>query len=85
MINESLKKKVSPVDLDRYLNLIDSRSFDFDLLGFENIVSDFFYSGGILTDVEISQSKMQDFLKKYDRPLELLANEHLKRISGNEL
>ena len=85
MINESLKKKVSPVDLDRYLNLIDSRSFDFDLLGFENIVSDFFYSGWILTDVEISQSNIQDFLKIYDRPLELLANEHLKRISGNEL
>ena len=80
-IRKSLQKKVVSSDLDKYLNLIESKSIDFDLLGFENIVTDFFYSGGILSDINISQSKMKEFLEKYKKQLGYLADEHIKKIS----
>ena len=80
-ISKSLQKKVVSSDLDKYLNLIESKSIDFDLLGFENIVTDFFYSGGILSDINISQSKMKEFLEKYKKQLGYLADEHIKKIS----
>lgn len=79
-INDSLKKKVNPDDLNKYLSYIEKNSFEFDWLGFETKYNDFFYFGGHLLSVEIPESKMISFLKENQNILEMLADEHIKKI-----
>ena len=79
-ISDSLKIKVNPDDLTQYMTYLEKNSFDFDWLGFENKYNDFFYFGGHLLSVDISESKMKLFLKENQNILEKLADEHIKKI-----
>ena len=80
LIKSSIKDSVSPIYLDKYIELIEQNSFTFNMLGFENQRDQFFYSGGILSDVLISSSKMEEFLNQNKQKFQLLANEYLKKM-----
>lgn len=81
LIRSSIKEYVDPTYLDKFLVLMEQNSFDFDMLGFENQRSQFFYAGGILSDVKISTSKIKEFLKQNEKEFNLLASEHIKKIT----
>lgn len=79
-IAESLEKTIQASDLSEYVNYIDEISFNFDLDGFVQVHSDYFYYGGSLVDVEIPIDRMKLFLELHKQKFELLASEFIKNI-----
>ena len=81
-IKTSLKKKVNVSDLNNYLNLIESNSFEMNLLDLSIDFDHVFHYQGYSSDVEISIDKMQSFLEKYRNSFEKLAAEFVKKIQN---
>lgn len=79
-IRTALEKKVNPLDLEKYLLLLEQDSFAFDWLNFGSLFKDQFYYGGTLVDVDIPQDKIKLFLEQQIDALTLLAAEHIKKI-----
>jgi hypothetical protein len=79
-IRESLQKKVNVEDLDKYLSFLENNSFDFDIMDFENKYNEFFYHNGHYLSVNISESKMKDFLEENKITIDKLASEFEKKI-----
>ena len=80
IIKKWLNVKVNRYDLSRYVNLLNSVTFDFNWLGFQQLFQNEFNNNDTSRDVIISESKMLEFLIKHKETLESLANEHLKKI-----
>ena len=81
-IKISLQKKVNISDLNNYLNLIESNSFEIDLFDLANDFDYIFHYNGFLVDVEIPIDKMQSFLEKHHNSFEKLAAEFVKKIQN---
>lgn len=80
-IHSSLNKTVSAIDLDKYMTSMEDNSFDFNILDFvSRYYQKFFYNGNLI-NVDIDQSKMQQFLEEEQNILDKLADEHIKKIS----
>lgn len=81
LIRESLDKKVNPQDLDNYVSLLEKNLCRFNWAEFmEKLANEFFYGGNLL-DVDISESKMKEFLLRNYSDLESLADEHIKKMN----
>ena len=80
LIKKALNTKVNPLDVDKYVNLIEKNSFDFDLFKFITEYHDYFYFGGHLADVEIEEDKMKKFLNKQKPIFDELAIHYIKKI-----
>ena len=80
-IRQSLRKKVNPNDVAKYLNLLEANSFDFDLLGFDLDYHNYFYHGGNLIDVDIPEEKAKQFVKKHESSFDTVADEFVKKIN----
>ena len=80
-IRESLRKKVNPNDVAKYLNLLGAISFDFDMAGFILDSQNYFYRGGNLIDIEIPEDKVKQLIKKYESSFDTVANEFIKKIN----
>jgi len=76
-----IDEKINPSYLDKYLEFVEQNSFDFDWLGFLSKQYDYFFYGGQLVDVEISESKMKQFLDDNKDMLIKITDEHLKKIN----
>jgi len=81
----SLKKKVNVSDLNNYLNLIESNSFEMPLLDLSSDFDHIFHFKGYLANVEIPIDKMQSFLEKHRNLFEKLAAEFVKKIQNYSL
>ena len=79
LIQSALMYKPESDSLDKYLNLIEENSFDFDYLDFLNK-----FSEDRLTNVDIPESKMKEFLDKNKSILELVTNEHIKKMEWHK-
>ena len=83
LIKHALKIKVEIKDVNRYINLINENSFEFDLTHvFYTLIDDYFYYGGYLKESLISEGKMEKFLKENSKFFELVSNEHIKVIKN---
>ena len=80
IIRKSLQVKVNNNDLEKYMTILEKNSIKFNLVDFENRYNDFFYYSGFLASVDISESKMNEFLKSTESLLEELISEYLLRI-----
>lgn len=83
-IRSALEQKVNPAELERYFNLLENNSFNFDVFGFSSQFKDKFYYGGTLVDVEIPEPKIKEFLDEHKDELTLLASEHIKKIKQHK-
>jgi len=83
IINQCINKKVNPDDVNKFIQLMESVTIDFNWQSFTAKFDDYFYYGGSLFDVEISESDMTIFLKNNKNVLEKLASNHVKKM--NEL
>ena len=83
-IRTSLKKEVNISDLNYYFNLVDSNSFEADLLNASAIFDDTFHFGGFLRDVEIPVEKMKFYLEQQNSIFDMLATEIVKKIQKHE-
>ena len=84
-IRSSLRKKVDPNDVDKYFNLLDANTFDFDMFGFDLDYHNYFYYGGNLLDVEIPEEKVKQFIKKHESSFDKVADEYIKEINKNSI
>ena len=67
-------------ELDKFIQLIEKNTFDFDLLNLINILNHEFYYDGNFFDVEINETKMQRFLSNNEELFEKLILAHLDKI-----
>ena len=83
-IKTSLKKQVRISDLNNYINLIESNSFEFDFHRLSMEFDNYFHLGGFLADVKIPINKMKSFLEQNNGDYEKLAAESVKKIQKYE-
>lgn len=81
-ISQYVNEKVDPIFLSKYLKFLEENSFDFDWIGFINKQHDYFFFGGQLIDVKITESKMAKFLNEHEDFLKQFTLEHIKRIES---
>lgn len=84
IIKKSLMKKVDLTELDRFITMYESNSFDFDYIWFQKECFERFFYGGHLADVEVSEEDMKSFLKQHELVFDNLANEYLKKIKQHD-
>ena len=79
-IRNALKHTVDPNSIDKFIQILDKDSFDFDLYGFMTKMHEHFYYDGNLVNVEISDFKMKSFLESNQNELEYLADMHKNKL-----
>ena len=61
-------------------HVLEKNSFAFDWSGFDSLALHILFYDGFLSDVEISEKQMNELLDAYSTQLEILADEHIKKI-----
>ena len=85
LIRQCLEEQVDSRDLDKFLQILEKNTFDFDLRGLNTKIKNHFYYGGYLINTVITEKQMNSFLKNNEEHLKQLTEEHIKKIkSGNE-
>ena len=79
-IRESLKVKVKLSDVNEFMNLVDTNSFEYDQPELIIKINREFFYDGYLFDTEINQEKAAIFLDENHKFFEILAEEHMKKI-----
>lgn len=82
LIKNSLKEKVDPLILNKYVDSVEKQSFDFDYLQAIADYESHFYYGGYLVEVNIKNSQMESYLKKHKSTFDKLADEHIKILKN---
>ena len=85
LIRDALRHNVDPLEYQKYEDLLGERLFEFNVFEFESRRNKSFLSGGILSDVEISNNDMINFLDLNKDMFETLLNAHLKIINTQSL
>ena len=80
LIKTALETPVNSQSVLKYFKLMDERSIDFSMMDFEVKRNNQFFSGNILSDVEISEKDTKQFLDKNNQYFESLIKTHLKKI-----
>lgn len=78
LINKALNFDVNSKDYQKYETLLSSRTFEFNAYDYEINRDQTFWSGGIYSNVTITEKDMLVFLKKNEKKLSGLINAHLK-------
>ena len=79
-IKSSLKKKVNPNELRKYLDAIGQHTFESSYVQIYNYLEDEFKMGGHYANVEIDSQKMMDTLEKFKPEFTQLALVHIEKI-----
>ena len=80
LIQKQLNVKFDLNDLNNFVSVLEKNSFAFDCSGFDNLAHHILFYDGFLSDVEISEKQMNELLDAYSKQLEILADEHIKKI-----
>ena len=80
-ISASLKEKVDSDEVSNFYSFVEQNSFDFDISNLTKHISDYFYFGGMLSDIELDVSQVENFLNIHEKDFALLASEFLKKIN----
>ena len=80
IINKSLKKSINYEDVSKYIHFVKSIASDFNWGRFNKEFSDEFYLHNNV-DVEISETKLKEFLNQHKNELELLTKLHIKKLN----
>ncbi len=83
LIQLALKHKTDSSDYEKYEKLLNGRTFAFNMFEYENKRDKSFFSGGILSNVLISNDDMIDFLDKNKNMFSDILDAHLKIMSPN--
>ena len=81
-IRSSLRTEVHASDVDKFLNLLEENSIDFDLFGFEVDYHNYFFNEGNLLNVEIDVEKAKQFIKKHESSFDMLSDEFIKKMQN---
>jgi len=79
LIKNSLNEIVDPLVLNKYVNLVEKQSINFNFLdAMADYSSHFYYGGFLVGDAKIENLQMDSYLKKNKHMFDKLAFEHLK-------
>ncbi len=81
LINKIIDKPIDTSYYEKYEQLINNLGCSFDMFYYENLRNKIFFSGGILSNVEINENNMHDFLKNNKKLFSELLIAHLKILS----
>ena len=80
-IKTSLKKKVSDLELNDYIDLIERNSFEYSSSRYSyEIAQKFNYNVGYLKQIMINNKIMKSFLIDFDDIIQKVTNEYIKKI-----
>ncbi len=82
IIRKALDTKIKSEDVNKFLNFMIHETIDFEWWAFQKDFYEKFYYDGNLHDVEISESKLKQFVNLHQNELDLLANEHIQKIQS---
>jgi hypothetical protein len=80
LIQKQLNAKFDLNDLNNFVSVLEKNSFAFDSAGFDSLAHHILFYDGFFSDVEINEKQMNELLDTYSKQLEILANEHIKKI-----
>jgi len=80
LIREALDTEVKLTDINKFINILERNSFDFDITGHYTKILEKFHSGGFMISNQISMKELEEFIEEDKKVYELLADEHLKKI-----
>ena len=80
LIQKQLNAKFDLDDLNNFVSVLEKNSFPFDGSGFDTLAHHILFYDGFLSDVEINEKQINELLHHYSKQLEILANEHIKKI-----
>ena len=78
IIKNELKREINPYNLEKYIQFIEENSFEYNMVLHGQIMQKYLYHGSLLTDVEITEDKMNLFLEETKTEFEKLKNAYLK-------
>ncbi len=81
MIKTALKTVVNSSDVQKYIDMINAKSINFDMMDFEVKRNHQFYSGNTLSDVDIPENSVKEFFDNNKKYFEPLVNAHLSKIN----
>ncbi|MDC0202157.1 hypothetical protein OAJ97_00360 [Candidatus Nitrosopelagicus sp.] len=79
-IKQTLQKEVISDDLDKFVQLYEANSFEFDYMQFVSKYHEKFYYNGNLLDAEIKEEDMKSFIDDNKEIILKVTNEHIKKI-----
>lgn len=79
-IRRALNTKISHIDLDRYVTVLEESLFDFNWMDFIVKYQQKFFYNGNLADAEINVKDMREFLEEQKTVLVKLADQHIDKI-----
>ena len=77
-----LNEKVDPIDIEKYIQFSEEKSFNFDLINFGNDINKYFHHSGKFVDVEISEAKIKSFLKNENERLTILSDAYIDKMNN---
>jgi hypothetical protein len=80
LIRKTLTQKIDPLDLDHYISLVERNVSKFDYADFIVKLGKEFFYGNNLMNVEIIESKMKVFLEQNESLLQVLADDHIRKM-----
>ena len=80
IIKIALREKVRLNDVTLFLSNILNNTFEFNNLEISNDFNNTFYFSNTVTNTEISEHKMNQFLERHSTKFSDLVNEHIKII-----
>ena len=84
LIQKQLNVKFDLNDLNNFISALEKNSFNFDWSGFDNLAHHLLFYDGFLSDVAITDKQMNNLLNLYSKQLEVLADEHIKKINQHK-
>jgi len=81
LFQKALNHEVKRSDYKKYEELIEDRSFEFNMFEYEHKRDNTFFSGNIFSNVLIEEIVMRDFLEENKSSFSNLINSHLKIMS----
>jgi hypothetical protein len=80
LIQKQLNAKFDLDDLNNFVSVLEKSNFIFDNTGFDTLAHHILFYDGFLSDVEITEKQMNKLLDAYSEAIEVLADEHIKKI-----
>ena len=80
LIKNMLTWKIDFSYLNKFIDLIERNTVNFDMFGFQTKFNEQFYYGGSLFDVLLNEEKIKEFLDGFEEYFEELIDIHIKKI-----
>ena len=80
-INDALKTRVAPKNIEKYVQFIEKNSFDYNFILHVMEAQKYVYHGSLLVDVEFSEEEMNEFLNKTKSRFAKLTRAYVEKIN----